>query len=57
VDLKLVTPCALTVSRATHAYRNLVHPGSELRTRLSFAAEEARIAVTALEMIHRDLSR
>lgn len=35
----------------------LVHPGNEVRTSLKFGKEEARIALTVLEMIHRDLSR
>jgi len=57
VDLKLVGPYMLTVSDATRAYRNLVHSGNELRTGLRFGKEEARIALTVLETIHRDLSR
>jgi hypothetical protein len=57
VDLKLVGPYMLTVSDATRTYRNLVHPGNEVRTGLRFGKEEARIALTVLETIHRDLSR
>jgi hypothetical protein len=38
-------------------YRNLVHPGNELRTKLTVDAEEARISVAVLEMVHRDLAR
>lgn len=57
VDLKLVDPYASMVSDATRAYRNLVHPGNEVRTGLTFAEGEAKLAVTVLEMIHRDLSR
>jgi hypothetical protein len=57
VDVKLVGPYMLTVSDATRSYRNLVHPGYEVRSGLRFAKEEARIALTVLETIHRDLSR
>ena len=57
IDAKLVSPYVSSVSDATREYRNLVHPGNELRTELRFGAEEARIALTVLEMIHRDLSR
>lgn len=57
VDLKLVNPYVATVSDATRAYRNLVHPGAEVRTGLTFGAEEAKIAVTVLQVVHRDLSR
>ncbi len=56
VDLKLIGPYASTVSDATRAYRNLVHPGYELRNRLKFSREEASIALNVLNMVHRDLS-
>jgi len=56
VDLKLIGPYAKSVSDATRFYRNLVPPGVELRTKLAFAQEEARIALTVLEMLHRHLS-
>ena len=57
VDRKLVNEFAAAASHATRAYRNLVHPGNEIRTGLIFAEEEARIALTILQAIHRDLSR
>jgi hypothetical protein len=57
IDLKLVTPYTSAVSDATRDYRNLVHPGNEIRTGLTFAEEEARIALTVLQAIQRDLSR
>jgi hypothetical protein len=56
VDLKLVAPYLASLSDATRSYRNLVHPGVELRTQLKFGAEEARIALAVLQMIQRDLS-
>jgi hypothetical protein len=56
VDLKLVAPYVSTLSDATRAHRNLVHPGNELRSQLKFGSEESRIALTVLQMIHRDLS-
>jgi hypothetical protein len=44
VDLKLVTSGVERLSSPVRKYRNLVHPGIELRSKLVFEAEEARIA-------------
>ena len=57
VDQKLIGLYVSTVSEATRQCRNLIHPGNEVRTKLTFAEEEAKIAVTVLQAIHRDLSR
>jgi hypothetical protein len=46
-----------TLSEATREYRNLVHPGHEVRTKLAVSAEQARIALTVLQIVHRELSR
>lgn len=56
VDLKLVTSGVERLSSPVREYRNLVHPGNELRSKLVFGAEEARIALEVLNMVHRDLS-
>lgn len=56
VDLKLVTAGVERLSSPVREYRNLVHPGNELRTKLTFSAEEARIALEVLNIVHRDLS-
>ena len=44
VDLELVTQGVEKLSHPIREYRNLVHPGRELREKLVFDAEEARIA-------------
>lgn len=57
VDLKLVSPGVGKLSGPVREYRNLIHPGNEVRTGLIFDAEEARIALEVLNIVHRDLSR
>jgi hypothetical protein len=56
VDLRLVSSGVERLSSPVREYRNLVHPGNELRSKLVFGAEEARIALEVLNMVHRDLS-
>jgi hypothetical protein len=56
VDLKLVGQGIDKLSHSVREYRNLVHPGNELRNKLVFDAEEARIAIEVLNMVHRELS-
>lgn len=56
VDLKLVTSGVERLSSPVRDYRNLVHPGNELRSKLVFGAQEARIALEVLNIVHRDLS-
>ena len=56
VDLKLVSPGVEKLSHPVREYRNLVHPGNEVRNKLTFGKEEARIAIEVLHMLHRDLS-
>ena len=56
VELSLVSDGIKKLSHSLREYRNLVHPGNELRTRLRFDAEEARIALEVLNILHRDLS-
>ncbi len=57
VDLKLVTQGVEKLSYPIREYRNLVHPGRELREKLVFDGEEARIAVEVLNIVFRDLSQ
>ncbi|MCI0531823.1 MAG: hypothetical protein L0Y74_07750 [candidate division Zixibacteria bacterium] len=57
VDLGLINPSAEKLSHSVREYRNLVHPGNEMRNHLSFGAEEAKIALEVLHIIHRDLSK
>jgi hypothetical protein len=56
VELSLVSDGINKLSHSLREYRNLVHPGNELRTKLRFDAEEARIALEVLNILHRDLS-
>ena len=57
VELKLVSAGIQKLSHPLREYRNLVHPGKEIRDKLDFAAEEAKIAVEVLHILHRDLTR
>lgn len=57
VDLKLVTGAVEKLSDPVREYRNLVHPGNEIRTGLTFGGGEARIALEVLNILHRDLSK
>lgn len=56
VELPLVSAGIEKLSHPIREYRNLVHPGNELRNKLRFDAEEAKIAVEVLNIVHRDLS-
>lgn len=56
VELKLVSPGIEKLSHSVREYRNLVHPGNEIRNNLAFGMEEARIALEVLHILHRDLS-
>lgn len=57
VDLKLVTQGVEKLSHPLREYRNLVHPGIELREKLVIDAEEARIALEVLNIVLRDPSQ
>lgn len=57
LELKLVSPSVEKMSHPIREYRNLVHPGNELRNQLIFDEEEAKIAIEVLNILHRDLSK
>ncbi len=57
VELKLVTEGVKKLSHPVREYRNLVHPSNEIRNELRFDAEEARISLEVLHILHRDLSQ
>ena len=57
VELKLVTEGVEKLSHPIREYRNLVHPGNEIRNKLRFDAEEARISLEVLNILQRDLSK
>lgn len=44
------------LSHTIRDYRNLVHPGNEIRNALKFGQEEAQIALQVLNILHRELS-
>jgi len=56
VELNLVSPGVEKLSHSVREYRNLVHPGNEVRSNLKFDAEEAKIALEVLNIVHRELS-
>jgi len=56
-ELKLVSAGVEKLSHPVRQYRNLVHPGNEIRKKLVFGQEEATIAVEVLHILHRDLSK
>jgi hypothetical protein len=56
VELNLVSAAISKLSHPVREYRNLVHPGNEVRTSLKFDREEARIALEVLNILHRDLA-
>jgi hypothetical protein len=57
VDLDYVSAGVEKLSHSVRDYRNLVHPGNEIRKKLSFGSEEARIALEVLHIVWRDLSK
>jgi hypothetical protein len=56
VELKLVSPGVEKLSHPIREYRNLIHPGHEVRSGLHFGAEEARIALEVLNIVYRSLA-
>ena len=57
IELKKITEGAQKLSDSIRDYRNLVHPGNEVRSGLVVGKEEARIAIEVLHLVHRDLSQ
>ena len=43
------------LSESVREFRDLVHPGREVRQRLSFGMEEARIALDVVNILRREL--
>ena len=56
VDLSLLNISAAKFSHTVREYRNLVHPGLELRSGLGMNEEEANIAFNVLNLVQKDLS-
>jgi len=57
VELGVVGPGLDRLSDTLRQYRNLIHPGVELRSGLSPQKEEARIALGLLDLLHRELAK
>jgi len=55
IDLNLVTEGIAKLSHPVREYRNIIHPGNEIRNKIDFDKEEARIAIEVLNILHRDL--
>lgn len=56
LELNLVSPQVASLSHTVRSYRNLIHPGVELRLGLSVEPEEAKIALQVLNILIRESS-
>lgn len=56
VETKLVSSAVAKLSHSVREYRNLIHPGVEIRGNLKVEPEEAKIAVEVLNILIRELS-
>lgn len=56
VELKLLSPSIDKLSHSVREYRNLIHPGNEIRNKLVIEEEEAKIAIEILNILHRELA-
>jgi hypothetical protein len=56
VETNLVEPGVERLSHSVRHYWNLIHPGNEVRNKLTIAKEEAEIAFNVLNIVHRCLS-
>jgi hypothetical protein len=57
VELSIVSAGVDELSQSVREYRNLVHPENEIRNKLIFDAEEAKITLEVLHIIYRDLAK
>jgi hypothetical protein len=57
VELNLVSAGVEKLSHPIREFRNLIHPGNEIRNGLQFDAEEAKIALEVLNIVYRGLSK
>jgi hypothetical protein len=56
LELEIVSVGVERLATPLREYRNLIHPGNELRNQLKFGKEEAQIAMEVLHIVDRDLS-
>lgn len=57
VNLGVVTAGVEKLSHSLREYRNLIHPGNQVRRKLTFDENEASIARSIFSMVYRDLAR
>jgi hypothetical protein len=57
LELNAVNSSVANLSHAVREYRDLVHPGREVREKLAFGPEEARIGLEVLKILIRDRAR
>lgn len=57
IDIGLVNPGASVLVKAIKDYRNLIHPGKEVRSKFVVGAEEAAISRQFLDLVIRDLGQ
>jgi hypothetical protein len=57
LELGLVNHAIENLSQTVRFFRNLVHPGREVRQGIRFNAEEARIAFEVVNILAHDLGR
>jgi hypothetical protein len=55
--LGIVTVGVEKLSHSLREYRNLIHPGNQVRKKLIFDEHEANIARSIFRMVYRDLAR
>jgi hypothetical protein len=56
VETRLVGAEVAKLSHSVREYRNLIHPGVEVRSRLRVEPEESKIAIEVLNILIRELS-
>jgi hypothetical protein len=55
LELNQVQPAVGRLSHSVREYRNLIHPGMEIRENLTFGSEEAEIALQVLQILIREM--
>lgn len=55
LELNQVHPALSRLSHSVREYRNLIHPGMEIRENLTFGSEEAAIALQVLQILIREM--
>jgi hypothetical protein len=57
IELNLITEGVCKLPHPIREYRNLVYPGNELRNKIHFDDEQARIVIEVLYILYRDLTK